>query len=155
MRFLLVWHNVSDIAVQLFVKFRLVISNRKAVDTVIEAHNAKYMLSLFCMQLKACVFFLCLFLCFVALQMDSYDGPFLHPAVLNRLSQLCKTCFDMVVMVVASEITAHCTLSHVALFSNKFLFYTENNQTHTLSSCEKARERTRKTPWVTISLLKT
>ncbi len=67
MRFLLVWHNVSDIAVQLFVKFRLVISNRKAVDTVIEARNAKYMLSLFLHAAKGLPLFspyLFLFCCF-------------------------------------------------------------------------------------------
>lgn len=42
------------------------------------------------------------------------------------------------------QLTVLCTFSHVALFSNKFLFNTENNQTHTLSNCEKTRERTRK-----------
>lgn len=82
------------------------ISNRKAVDTIMEARNAKCMLSLFLHAAKG----LRLFLCFVALQMDSYDGPFLHPAVPNRFSQHCETCFDMTAMVVASEITARCTL---------------------------------------------
>lgn len=96
---------------QLFVKFLLVISNHKAVDTVMEARNAKCMLSLFLHAAKCLrLFFPCLFLCFVALQMDSYDGPFLHPAVPNRFSQHCETCFDMTAMVVASEITARCTL---------------------------------------------
>jgi len=42
----------------------------------------------------------------------------------------------------------------VALFSNKFWFNTENNQTHNLSNCEKTRERTRKNTLGNISLLK-
>lgn len=67
-----------DIAVQLFVKFLLVISNRKAVDTVMEARNAKCMLSLFvhaAQGLLSKVFFYVLLLCKWTLTMDRFCTP--------------------------------------------------------------------------------